>query len=93
MTRNLKNTPNNEKPKVGIPLDFRVEIMPSGRGYCVLISGVRAVKSFSFECVTVRSKRRVIKILGEGLEIASLEENVVQISGGIREIEMAYDKF
>ncbi len=93
MTRILKNTSNEEKAKGGIPLDFHVEILPKGRGYSVLISGVRAVKSFSFECVAVRLKRRLIKILGEGLEIASLEENVVQISGGIREIEMAYDKF
>lgn len=76
-----------------IPLDFHIEIMPKGRGYRVLISGVRSVKSFSSGCVVIRMKRRSLKIMGDGLDIASLEDNVVQISGAIKEFELLYDKF
>ena len=93
MTRNSKNISRPQRATGGTPLDFHIEIMPNGRGYRIHISGVRAVKSFSFECIVVRLKRRVIKILGSDLDIASLEQSVVEISGDIREVELVYDKF
>ncbi len=93
MTRILKDASSKNSAKQGIPLDFHIEIMPKGKGFRVLVSGVRAVKSFSFECIIVRLRRRSLKIIGDGLEIASLEDNVVQISGDIKEFELLYDKF
>lgn len=93
MTRISKNAFQKKKISSSIPLDFRIEIMPNGRGYRVLISGVRSVRSFSNECIIVRLRRRSLKIVGDGLDIASLEENVVQISGNIKEFELVYDKY
>ena len=93
MTRILKKSKELHHTFEKIPLDFHIEIMPKGRGYKVLVSGVRSVKSFSFECILVRLKRRTLKIVGERLEIASLEDSVVQISGDIKEFELLYDKF
>lgn len=93
MTHIMKKSTEQHYVFEKIPLDFHIEIMPKGRGYRVLVSGVRSVKSFSFECVMVRLKRRTLKIVGEKLEIASLEDSVVQISGSIKEFELLYDKF
>jgi hypothetical protein len=49
MTRILKKSNEQKQHSEKIPLDFYIEIMPSGRGYRVVVSGVRSVKSFSFE--------------------------------------------
>ena len=93
MTRIIKKNPAPNKFGSSIPLDFHIEITPKGRSFRVLISGVRAVKSFALECVLLRLKRRTLKITGDELEIASLEDNVVEISGLVKELEILYDKF
>ena len=51
MTRKTKNDAQPKRHGGMIPLDFHIEVMPRGRGYRALICGVRAVKSFSYECI------------------------------------------
>ena len=93
MTRIIKKSSNSYKSGTRIPLDFHIEIMPKGRAFRVLVGGARAVKSFASECVVLRLKRRTLKITGDGLEIASLEDSVVEISGFVKEFELLNDKF
>ena len=78
MTNKLKKTESG-KSSGRIPLDFYIEIMPKGGGYRVLVSGVRTVRSFSFSCIVLRLKRRSLKVVGDCLDICSLEDNVVEI--------------
>ena len=67
---------------------FHIEADKIGRKISVSIGGVRAVCEFSEEYILLKLSRGKIKISGTGLSISVYENNIVEVLGGVRGIEL-----
>lgn len=71
---------------------FHLEANRSRRGLSLLVGGIIGISDFSDESVMLMSHSGRVTVLGRRLSICVYENNTVEISGRVEDINFTYGK-